>query len=64
MSPAQAQAILARRDYLPWADVEEAKAVLGIVEPTAAEMMADARRELERRRQAGNAPAGRSGVTA
>lgn len=50
MSPAQAAEVLRRRDYLPWAEVEAAKAVLGVTEPGVAETWAQALRELEARR--------------
>ena len=46
---AAARLVMERRDYLPWRDVEAAKRVLGIVEPSAAEMMAAARAELAAR---------------
>lgn len=49
LSEAAARLVMERRDYLPWRDVEAAKRVLGIVEPSAAEMMAEARAELAAR---------------
>lgn len=41
MSRAEAERIVAAEDYLPWAVVSEAKKVLGIAEPTAAEIWAE-----------------------
>ena len=38
MTKAEAQKIVANEDYLPWAVVKEAKAVLGIKEQSAAEI--------------------------
>ena len=49
MDRQQAQRVLANEDYLPWAEVKQAKEVLGIVEQSAAEIWAEiqARRAAE-----------------
>lgn len=42
MTKQEAEKIVANEDYLPWAQVAAAKAVLGIKEQTAAEIFAAA----------------------
>lgn len=49
MSKEEAARILANEDYLPWALVSEAKKVLGIPEPKAADIMAERLRAKESR---------------
>jgi hypothetical protein len=55
-----ARQTMLNRDHLPWADVERAKKILGIVEPTAEEMMKEAQEELARRNAAAAATGQRS----
>lgn len=42
MTQQQAREIIANEDYLPWSLVAQAKEVLGIAEPTAAQIWAEA----------------------